>query len=108
MICDLAETYHILDYRCVPARLLGTLICGLRENSRLQRAMSGQQCSLEALLAAKTLDAVVALGYGLACEKRTPPSVAGLLVRQETEAKGFDSAEEFEAARERIMRGGAL
>lgn len=108
MICDLAETYHILDYRRVPARLLGTLVCGLGENSRLQRAMSGQQCSLEALLAAQTLDAVVALGYGMAGQKQAPPSVAGLLVRQEKKSNGFDSAEAFEAARERIMKGGAL
>ena len=107
MICDLAETYHILDYRCVPARLLGTLICGLGENSRLQRAMSGQQCSLEALLAAKTLDAVVALGYGMSGQKKAPPSVADLLMERKERSGGFDSVEAFEAARERIIKGGA-
>lgn len=108
MICDLAETYHILDYRRVPARLLGTLICGLGENSRIQRAMSGQQCTLEALLSAKLLDAVVALGYGLSGQKKTPPSVADLLVERQRKSRGFDSVAEFEAARDRIIKGGAL
>lgn len=108
MICDLAETYHILDYRSVPARLLGTLVCGLGENSRIQRAMSGQQCTLEALLSARLLDAVVALGYGLSGQKKVPPSVADLLMERREKSGGFDSVEEFEAARDRIIRGGAL
>lgn len=107
MICDLAETYHILDYRSVPARLLGTLVCGLGENSRIQRAMSGQQCTLEALLSARLLDAVVALGYGLSGQKKVPPSVADLLMERREKSGGFDSVEAFEAARERIIRGGA-
>lgn len=35
LICDLAEYYHILDYRRVPGRLLGTLAVGLRAESRI-------------------------------------------------------------------------
>lgn len=108
MICDLAETYHILDFRSVPARLLGTLVCGLGENARIQRAMSGQQCTLEALLSARLLDAVVALGYGISGQKKAPPSVFDLLLQRPKETGGFDSVEEFEAARERIIKGGAL
>ena len=28
VICDLAETYQIYDYKRVPGRLLGTLVAG--------------------------------------------------------------------------------
>ena len=41
MICDLAETYHILDYRALPVKLLATLCCGLRDNSRVKIQIAG-------------------------------------------------------------------
>ena len=45
----MAETYHILDYRALPATLLATLVAGLRENSRIR---SGKLRTSTALLAA--------------------------------------------------------
>ena len=35
LICDLAETYGILDCQALPALLLATLSCGLRADSRI-------------------------------------------------------------------------
>lgn len=36
MICDLAEYYHIYNYKAVPVPLLATLVNGLREDSRVK------------------------------------------------------------------------
>lgn len=41
MICDLAETYHIYDYRALPVRTLAELVCGLRDDSRVMQKISG-------------------------------------------------------------------
>ena len=56
MICDLAETYGILDYRRVPARLLGTLLVGLRDDARIMQAYTGTKASAETILLAACLD----------------------------------------------------
>ena len=34
LVCDMAETYHIFDYRALPLFLAARLACGLREDSR--------------------------------------------------------------------------
>lgn len=41
LICDLAETYHILDYRALPVPLLATLCSGLRDDSRIKMRLAG-------------------------------------------------------------------
>ncbi len=33
LICDLAETYQIYNYKSLPARLVATLSVGLRDDS---------------------------------------------------------------------------
>ena len=35
LICDLAETYQIYDYRSLPVRMAATLAAGLRDTSRI-------------------------------------------------------------------------
>ena len=57
MICDLAETYQIYDYRRVPGRLLGTLVAGLGANSRVKKKLFGVQNEVpDSLLLAKILE----------------------------------------------------
>ena len=41
LICDLAETYHIYDYRSLPATRVATFAVGLRNNSRIKSKMRG-------------------------------------------------------------------
>ncbi len=38
-MCDLAETYGVLDMDALPARLVATLAAGLREDSRIITAL---------------------------------------------------------------------
>ena len=39
LICDLAETYHIYDYKSLPVKLVAIFSCGLREDSRIKRRL---------------------------------------------------------------------
>ena len=41
LLCDLAETYGVFDFRAVPTKLLGTLAVGLRKDSRIKMKMAG-------------------------------------------------------------------
>ena len=51
VICDLAETYHIYDYRALPVMTLVALVSGLRPDSRIKMKMSGiTEVSSEVLL----------------------------------------------------------
>ena len=56
LICDLAETYHIYDYRSLPVQQVAIFCIGLRENSRIKRKLSGNRCSTEILLLASAVD----------------------------------------------------
>lgn len=40
MICDLAETYHVYDYKSLPVELVATFVSGLRDDSRLYKQMN--------------------------------------------------------------------
>ncbi len=56
IICDLAETYHILDYESLSPLLVATLICGLRDNSRIKQKLSGSKQDTQTILLAMLLD----------------------------------------------------
>lgn len=40
LICDLAETYHILDYKQLPLRTVAVLASGLRQDARIYSIMT--------------------------------------------------------------------
>ena len=50
LICDLAETYHIFDYRSLPVQLVATLSVGLRDNSRIKMRAAGIPASKETIM----------------------------------------------------------
>lgn len=58
MICDLAETYNIYDYRRVPVSLLGTLVAGLGDNARIRKEINKVRGNTDTILLARILDAV--------------------------------------------------
>lgn len=58
VICDLAETYHIFDYKRLPPSLVATLVVGLDSNSRIKRKLSGAKLTLEQSLLALLVDGV--------------------------------------------------
>lgn len=56
LMCDLAETYHILNYKSLPPTLVATFSCGLRENSRIMMKLSDQDYTFEKMLLADISD----------------------------------------------------
>ena len=108
--CDFAQTYHILDYRALPARQAALFAQGLDRDSRIRRKLSGESVSLETRLLALVADAVQILIWqrtedGLKGRNR-PKSILAALTADENprEPIGFDTPEEFEAWRASMLR----
>lgn len=105
LICDLAETYRIYDYRSLPAKLVATLSAGLRDNSRIKMRLSGAPASQDILLLAAIADRVEMFRYGFSDQKNAPPAsiLEEMYGRTSTNGvRGFDTAEEFEATLARL------
>ena len=107
LVCDFAETYHIYDYRKLPARLAATLACGLKPDSRIKTKMAGVKTSPpNLLLLALIVDELRAIRYGLMGDKRNKPVFVSELMENglpEKETKGFSTVADFEAAKAKIM-----
>lgn len=110
LLCDFAETYHIFDLKGLPLSTTAALAVGLREDSRIKLAMSGQPCSLDTMLLASISDALrrwVWLHTEDGQRGTNPPkSFVKLLTDGPVESSGeltFDSPEAFDAARDAIL-----
>lgn len=108
LICDLAETYGIFDYRALPVRLLATLAAGLRETSRIKMRLAGVKHSKIELFLAGIVDRLSLLVWRQTQDGREgvnpPKSVLSSLLEspQENPVEAFDTADEFEAAWQEI------
>ena len=109
MICDLAEYYHIYNYKAVPVPLLATLVNGLREDSRVKGKelpipmnlffMSAIFDKLAWLCWSKTEDG--------AKGRHRPESITAKLLntKQETKYETFASGEDFRKRWKEITDG---
>lgn len=53
LVCDLAETYGVFDYKALPTQLVATLAAGLGDDSRSKMKLHGRKATrMETLLAA--------------------------------------------------------
>jgi len=110
LICDFAETYHILDYTALPPTMAGVLACGLRDDSRIKLVMTGQKVSTDTMLRAGILDRLSILAWQNTEDghngSNMPPSVVSrLLGEDEPDNMSFDSGAEFLAYRESLING---
>lgn len=113
LICDLAETYGVLNYRALPVSLLATLSAGLRENSRCRMALSKMKVTTDTFLLAAAVDKLALLVWSKSEDARRgrnrPQSlvraIMGEAPREHSDILSFDSGEDFEAARARILNG---
>lgn len=114
LVCDLAETYHVFDYRSLPARFVATLAAGLRESSRIKLKMAGMPCTSETLLLAMAVDRLSLLFWAKTEDgqknRNRPESlymrILGLNEKPENNVVAFASGSDFETARQRILNGG--
>lgn len=111
--CDLAEVYHIYDYRALTPDRVALFSIGLRENSRIKLKISGQKYPLETLLIASAVDRLSILVWSKTDDakknRNRPASIFAKMTEtdQEKDFVVFESAEEFEEALKEINeRGG--
>ena len=113
LICDFAQYYHLLDYRSLPIRQAAILACGLPEDSRIKRKMSGVRAGTDTLLNAAILDGIRTLIWMQSKDaqrgRNRPQPIYTMLVEKdkstnENSYMTFASGEEFEKYRARKVR----
>ena len=108
LICDLAETYRIYDYRQLPLLQVAVFAYGLRDDSRIKKIISNQVVSLDTLLFASMVDRL-SLSLWLQTkdgQKGTnrPNSIVDHLTKKEDkDYLVFKSGEDFEKYREKLL-----
>lgn len=102
IICDLAETYHILDYKELSPNLVAILVIGLGDNSRIKKKLAKKTTTLEQELLALITDLIVTFMWARSGKKGAkPPSIYKILTENEEkeELEAFESPEDYEAWR---------
>jgi len=108
LICDLAETYQIYDYRQLPPTQVAVFSLGLRENSRIKMKLSGQTVPLDIMILAGIADRLSTLVWFQTKDgqkgRNRPQMLTNLLTstKQESDVEAFHSGEEFEKTRKRL------
>lgn len=101
LICDLAETYQIYDYRQLPLQMVAVFSYGLRDDSRIKMNISKQSVPLETMLLAGLSDRLSLLLWTKTKDaehgRNRPASILESLtnVKKESSHLSFDSGEEF-------------
>ena len=109
LICDLAETYGIFDYRSLPLQTVAVLSAGLRNDSRIKMKLIKTKIDVETHLLAAIFDKVNWLCWthtkDAQHKRNAPESVLEILTgeQKEKEEQAFNSVEEFEAARRKAL-----
>ena len=111
LICDLAETYGIFDYRQLPADQVAVFALGLRDDSRIKLAMTNSKVPFETFLLAGVLDRLSALVWfkttdgqkGINKPLMVAEELTGKTKAKERKEMIFDSGEDFEEYRQKIL-----
>lgn len=104
IICDLAETYHILNYKELSPLLVATLVLGLDDDSRLKRKLSGHKLTTSQMLMALMVDNLQFLAWtktkSATKGQNRPESLYNKLMgfdkKEADELNSFATPEEFE------------
>lgn len=113
LVCDLAETYQIYDYKQLPLNEVAVFAYGLRDDSRIKQMISDQIVPLETTLLASIVDRL-SLSLWLQTKDgqkgvNRPASIADQLIkRDKSENDGkdylvFESGEDFENYRKALL-----
>jgi len=108
LICDLAETYHIYDYRQLPPSKVAIFAIGLKDDSRIKMKLSGSKVSLETLLLAGIVDRLNILIWQNtedgAKGRNRPKPILDVIYEKESDISAFTSGKEFEEERRRLIK----
>lgn len=111
LICDFAEEYGIYNYRNYDADYIAILATGLGANSRIVKSINGVQTSFSELLLARVYDQLNLLLWMQTEDgqknRNMPTSLADVLLgrNDDKEIIGYETIEEFEIARQIILKG---
>ena len=113
LICDMAETYGVFDWKALPIRTAAALAAGLRDDSRIKMKIMGMPADRMTLLAAMAVDRLSFLAWAKTKDaergENRPESIllkilgSGKQEKQEYEA--YKTAEEFDEAWRRAAGG---
>lgn len=113
LLCDMAETYHIIDWRALPLHTAAALAFGLPESSRIKLRLAGAAAPRDTLLMASAVDYLALLWWretenGQHNRKRPKSLVSAILgaANKKDDLAVFDTAEDFEKRRAQLLRGG--
>ena len=111
LVCDMAETYRIYDYRALPPRMAAVLACGLRDDSRIKMKLQGMNVPLDTLFLAAIADRLAlqlwANSKDAKHHRNRPESIAEKLLQghEEDRIKAYRTAADFAAAFEQLTGG---
>lgn len=112
LVCDLAETYHVLEMKALPLTKVAVLADGLRENSRVRLFLSGERYTLQEAVQVLTYDSINRLVWLSSADgakgKNRPESLAKKLFEKKSDkdkVQGFATAIDFEEQRQRLIEG---
>lgn len=109
LICDLAETYHIFNYKELPLSLVVVLSCGLKESSRIKLRLSDRSVDYETILLSSIVDKLALILWrdsedGHKNINKPESLVEKLLnIKEENDLNAYNSIEEYENARKKII-----
>ena len=94
----MAEYYHIWDYRQFDPNYIATLLKGLRSDSRVQMALSGQKIQIEQILLATIADELSAMLWARKSIKEKPKSLLSILLgnKEEKQCMSFKDSNSFQ------------
>ena len=108
LICDLAETYQIYNYRALPLHLVAVLANGLGPDSRIRQRQYGLKIGLSKFLLAQINDNLIALRWMLSedghKDRNRPDFISPKFLIQNEYTGQFSTPDEFEAFRARMTR----
>ncbi|MGX7390955.1 DUF5361 domain-containing protein [Dolosigranulum pigrum] len=108
LVCDLAETYGIYDYKQLPLLKVAVFAYGLSDDSRIKRRFSQQKVDLDTLILASLYDQFNVLLYAFSNGKGDQPlSLTDTLMDRPTQSTRkehvFQSREDFNRARQQLL-----
>lgn len=113
LVCDLAETYQIYDYRQLPPNTVAVFAIGLRDDSRTKMKLCSMKVPASTLLLAQIADAINTLVWMNSkdcrnASKRPKSLVEALAGTDKAKEKpiSFKTGTEFEAYRQALIRKG--
>lgn len=111
LVCDLAETYHIFNYRELPVETLATLSVGLSDDSRIKRKLRNVQSLPRYIVDAFVVDALNVLIWqntkdGMEGENPPMSILKNMLGEEDNEGfMSFASGGDFEEYRRKLING---